>query len=77
MFIRATCFTNIDKFKTVKWPTAFVDIPRVGDYVEGRREGSGPRARPRLRVVSITHMMECITNWGSKLEPAVRIELHN
>lgn len=63
--IKATCFTNIDEFKTTEWPTAFVALLRVGDFVEGK--GGPGMGRPKLRICAVTHRMD---------EPALLVELH-
>lgn len=65
-FVRGRCFTNIDDFRGVDWPDSFVQVPRVGERVEGKRR----EFLPTLRVVAVTH---CIGEDGS---PCVRIELH-
>lgn len=65
------CRTNLDRFKKAKWPERFVTTPRVGDTVEGRGEGAPCPAKPRLKIVSITHCFR--DDDGS---PFVEIELH-
>jgi hypothetical protein len=43
------CFTNLDEYKSVDWPTRLAAVPEVGQRIEGRR---GDR-RPRLRIVAM------------------------
>ena len=53
--IHAFCRTNLDEFKMVEWPKLFVEVPRLGDGVEGKRTGPGPGSHPVLYVCAITH----------------------
>lgn len=66
--VRISCYTNIDTFRTVEWPTVATYAPRLGERVEGR--GGGPDGRGGcLRVIGVTH----VTHDG---EPYLRLELH-
>jgi len=67
MTIKGRCYTHLDDFQAVDWPTAFVALPRIGDRVEGK--GEAPRTRPTLHVVGITHRVR-------DGEPTVEIELN-
>lgn len=67
MTIRAECFTNLDDFRLAEWPTEFVALPRVGDYVEAI-DGK------RLRVVAITHSAP--RDRCGDVRATVRLELH-
>jgi hypothetical protein len=60
------CFTNLDEYKRLKWPTQFVAVPREGDLVESNDSGLSSRS---LKVVRITH---AVNSQG----PYVRVELH-
>lgn len=72
MTVETRCFTNLDDFHGVDWPRRMVSLPRVGDYVEGRRGSPGSAgSRPRLRVVAVTHASDDPT--GSAY---VYVELH-
>lgn len=68
--IEAACRTNLDDYQREKWPTEFVALPRLGDWVEAE---SGVR----LRVVGVTHRMDrpgpgqC----GASV-PVIEVELH-
>lgn len=64
--ITALCFTNIDEFKSVHWPTVFVALPRIGDRVAGLRGD----LQPELRVVGVTHKED------RSGDPYIRVELH-
>lgn len=74
--IKAICHTNVDEGKTLTWPTEFVALPRVGEYVKAANGLC-------LKIVSITHIMkekriryvkeECIT---IEPEPMIEIELN-
>ncbi len=76
--IKGYCRTNIDDFRQVNWPEEFTFPPRVGDYVEGTRTGPGPGSKPRLKVVTVTHVMvrECKGADTYKTEPRIEVELH-
>lgn len=64
--IKAHCYTNIDDFKLAEWPEVFFEVPRVGDYVEGRLGNK----RPTLRVVRVTHRID------DRRQPIIELELH-
>jgi hypothetical protein len=34
--IRGYCKTNLDEYKHEDWPTAFVSLPRKGDWVQAK-----------------------------------------
>ena len=56
--IRATCVSNRDEFRSSGgWPEIFVDLPRIGDYVEN---GNGLR----MKVFSITHKTRMVFTEG-------------
>ena len=63
--IHGRCHTNLDEWRGAKWPTKFVALPRVGDYVRGEQGDY----RPWLRVVTVTH------EWHNG-EPTVLVDLH-
>jgi hypothetical protein len=65
--VKVECFTNLDDFKRVEWPTEMTVRPQVGDFVEGRM---GNR-RPRLRIVSLTHMQR------DEVGSILQVELHH
>jgi hypothetical protein len=65
-YIAGLCFTNLDDFANVDWPTLFVAVPRVGERVQGRRGTN----IPSLKVIAVTHIM----NRDGK--PEIRVELH-
>lgn len=68
--IRGDCFTNLDEFQGVDWPTMFAAVPRIGERVEGRRIGGpGPGTWPTLKVVGVTHVIR-------EGRPEIRVELH-
>jgi hypothetical protein len=46
--IRGICFTNLDNYNNVAWPTKFVAVPEIGSSVESRGGAI-------LKVVGITH----------------------
>lgn len=56
------CRTNLDAYQREEWPTAFVALPREGDWVRAK---SGKI----LRVVKVTHEMH-------DREPRIEVELH-
>lgn len=60
--INGYCKTNLDDYKREDWPTKFVAVPRVGDWVESK----GGKI---LAVVKVTHRMVA----G---EPSIAVELH-
>jgi len=69
------CHTNLDKFKSAKWPDKFVAVPRVGEKVQA--EG-----RENLYVIRITHLIEKnIDYFGAQqsqtYSPIIEIELHS
>lgn len=66
--IDGLCFTNIDKFRSEKWPTKFVAVPRVGELVESE---SGKV----LKVVAITHRVRT-GPYSDEAHAYVKIELH-
>jgi hypothetical protein len=68
--IHGECKTNLDEFKSVRWPDQFVALPRVGDSVMGVRYGPGPGSHPVLTVVGVTHCM------ANKDIPCIVVELH-
>lgn len=70
--ITARCFTNLDEWGRATWPTLFVAVPRVGDWVEGRMGDK----RPRLRVVAVTHGSTPAAAGGVTERPFVNVELH-
>lgn len=77
--MKIVCKTNIDKWKFTKWPSNFVEIPRIGDTVRG----TGPDDfRPELCVVRVTHTEECVqgfdeySNSIKTTEALIEIELH-
>lgn len=57
--IKVHCRTNLDKYHGTEWPEVLQFPPRVGDYIEGR--SGGPASRPRLRIVAVTHSVDCVT----------------
>lgn len=61
--IKGYCFTNLDEYRTVDWPTMFCTVPRIGERVEATS------SRMSLRVVGVTH---CLFDG----EPRIRVELH-
>jgi len=68
--IHATCFTNLDGYERETWPTMFVEIPRVGEWVESDSGKS-------LRVVQITHRMgKPLRRLSTEPRPEIRVELH-
>lgn len=74
--IKAYCRTNWDDAKRWTWPTAFVELPRIGDRVAARESGQ----YSVMKVVGITHRMQQIHRDVSELhpenwEPVVEIEL--
>jgi hypothetical protein len=77
MTIRGICFTNLDDYGRVAWPTTFVAIPHVGDRVEGRIPDDD-KMRPSLRVVAVTHREVKVADGarGPAYEPQIRVELH-
>lgn len=50
--IKATCWTNLDKYSRCNWPTVFAAVPNKGDGVESMDRQS------KLCVVEITHAEE-------------------
>lgn len=48
MKIPVVCHTNLDRFRTCKWPTEFCCPPQVGQYVASDTGAS-------LRISTITH----------------------
>lgn len=73
--VRVRCHTAIDDYKSVDWPSWMVAMPRVGDFVEGRR-GEGAGSRPKLRVVAVTHSREPESYERQNLVPVLLVELH-
>jgi hypothetical protein len=68
--VGGSCFTNLDEFAGVDWPTAFVAVPRIGERVQGvRTRGDGPGTLPTLKVVGVTHTVK-------KGYPMILVELH-
>jgi hypothetical protein len=47
--IRGVCYTNLDNYNRVKWPTRFAAVPKIGSSVEASSGVS-------LKVVNITHV---------------------
>lgn len=65
--IKGTCFTNLDGYEQVVWPTKFVAVPRIGERVEGKQLDR----IPTLKVVGVTHRI------GDRDgEPCIAVELH-
>lgn len=60
--IDVKCRTNIDKYKTHTWPTAFVCRPELGDSVQSKQG-------MKLVIVQLTHNMNDNT-------PLLEVELH-
>jgi hypothetical protein len=60
--IRGYCHTNLDAYKFEAFPTEFVAVPQIDDYVEAA-------SQKKLRVVSITHRQD-------REGPCLTIELH-
>ena len=60
--------TNIDKFRSTKWPEDFCYPPKVGEKIEGIGPGN---SKPVLEIVAVIH------SWDNRLkEPFLDIELH-
>lgn len=66
--VRLACFTNLDKFQRVRWPTTAAYAPQKGEWIEGR-SWDGSEIVARLTVIQITH---CTNEDG----PYLRVELH-
>lgn len=64
--ITGYCFTNLDEYRRVKWPSQFVAVPRVDECVESIEDSFPMRS---LKVVRVTH---AINSTG----PYIRVELH-
>ena len=47
-FITGKVTTNVDNLKKEKWPTQFVEVPKIDSYIESE-------SKKKLKVVSITH----------------------
>lgn len=75
MYIRVRCFTNLDDYKSQKWPEEMCCRPIVGDCVYSE---SGKV----LKIVRITHTVVAnVANWednrnNPKRNPVLFIELH-
>jgi len=66
--INVRCFTNIDKYRTAKWPDVFSIPPVIGHSVKDDRGR-------KLKIVDIIHPK---VNKGRMVEYApLEIELHN
>lgn len=73
--IQGRCRTNLDDFAREQWPTVFVAVPRVGEWVES--VSSYPITRRKLRVCSVTHFMENVgKDVYAKYEPRIEVELN-
>ena len=76
IMIKGTCYTNLDNYQRTKWPTEFVEVPKIGSFIES--DGGAV-----LRVVSITHARTTVRDYkntdGPVLthEPHIRIELRS
>ena len=60
--IRGYCRTNLDAYQREQWPTAFVALPREGDWVRAK-------CGKLLKVVKVVHEM-------SDGSPRIEVELH-
>lgn len=65
MFISGKVTTNLDEYRSEKWPSVFVEIPRIGSYI---KSSSGKL----LKVVRITHCIESPVRI-----PYIEIEVNN
>jgi hypothetical protein len=59
--INVICHTNLDDYKTLKWPTQLSCRPQVGDYIESK-------CGKTLKIIRITHTQENIPKLRLKLE---------
>ena len=55
--ITATCYTNLDKYKGSRWPSRFIELPKVGDFVRCRD------TKLELRVNRIIHCSRTIASY--------------
>lgn len=88
MSVKVRCFTNLDTFKHVEWPTYLAAAPRVGEWVQAIRSATIKVKRddgeivpvtveePTLKVVAVTHVRP-VTEGGVEDVPYVRVELHD
>lgn len=51
MKIKVRCFTNLNEYKSEKWPTEFQTVPQRGDWVQSL----GGKI---LKIVNFTHTVE-------------------
>jgi len=66
MSITGKVVTNLDKFQGEVWPPVFVDVPKIGSYIQSE---SGKI----LEVFSIKH---CVVILGiNEIEPYIEIEV--
>jgi len=63
--IKGQCYSNLDDFQRRTWPSCFVEVPRVGDYIEAT-DGF------ILKIIRITHCMPK-DSFG---QPTIKIELY-
>ena len=76
MTVKATCYTNLDDYRRTEWPTEFIVLPCVGDYVEGHGSDVRGMTHPVLRVVNVTHGFRRHATLNGEPEPCIRLELH-
>lgn len=61
--IKGFCRTNLDDYRKYRWPTLFVEVPRIGDRVQSLC------GLHNLKVCSITHQIKSNTIPDINLEP--------
>jgi hypothetical protein len=68
-FIKGRCWTNLDGYQGISWPTLFYKVPEKGDRVMSK---CGERS---LKVYGITHCPPYNYD-GNDDDVSIRIELH-
>lgn len=67
--VTVACRTNLDQFRTVRWPTMLACVPAIGDRIEGF-EWNSNKVVAELRVCGITHAR------ARDGTPYIGVELH-
>jgi len=61
--IEGYCRTNLDEYKREEWPTVFVAVPRVGEWVQSK-------SNKILKVCRVVHKIKYVPRYGLEIEGA-------
>jgi len=71
--IEGNCTTNLDEYKSATWPTSFVAVPRVGEFVRAQ-------CGKQLKVVRVVHYDGTVPlSWPGETmpcKPKISVELN-